>query len=48
VSCGKLFQSSEKAQLQWKLEGEFSEFEQRQSSMATAPAANVRSAKKAQ
>jgi adenosine deaminase len=48
VSCGKLLQSSEKAQLQWKLEGEFSEFEQRQSSMATAPAANVRSAKKAQ
>jgi hypothetical protein len=37
VSCDKLLQGSEKAQLQWKLEGEFMEFEQRQASIATAP-----------
>ncbi len=39
VSCDKLLQSSEKAQLQWKLEGEFFEFEQRQAATVKAPAA---------
>jgi hypothetical protein len=38
VTCGKLLQSSEKAQLQWKLEGEFTAFEQ-QSRINVAPQA---------
>ncbi len=40
VACDQLLRSSEKAQLQWKLEGEFVEFEQRQAAMAV-PAAGV-------
>jgi adenosine deaminase len=41
VACDKLLQSSEKAQLQWKLEGEFVEFEQRHTTMTAAPAAGI-------
>ncbi len=41
VACDKLLQGSEKAQLQWKLEAEFADFEQRQATMATAPATVV-------
>jgi adenosine deaminase len=37
VACDKLLQSSEKAQLQWKLEGEFSAFEQQQPWLNAAP-----------
>ena len=37
VACDKLLQSSEKAQLQWKLEAEFAEFEQQQPWLAAPP-----------
>jgi hypothetical protein len=48
IACERFLQSSEKAQLQWKLEAQFAEFEQREASMAVPPAGNMSALKQAQ
>jgi adenosine deaminase len=45
VACQKFVGASEKARLQWELEGQFREFEQRQWSLASAPPASRQAAR---